>query len=265
MLFQRRNNFVTLCKQKPASVNFPETKAGLKTNINMAKKQFFQESELVFKEKPTHARFQDLTGQMFGRMVVVGFAGMNHRSQWFCKCDCGKTKKILALSLKNGKTNSCGCLQKERIIEVKTKHGHAKRNHVSKTFEAWRRMLNRCQNPNCKEYNYYGGRGITVCDHWRNSFENFLADMGEKPKGLSIDRIDNNGNYCPENCRWANSKEQANNRRSNIQLSYNGKTQNISQWADELGLARGTVSSRLKRGWIVERALAKLSGKIKNR
>lgn len=117
-------------------------------------------------------------------------------------------------------------------------------------------MLDRCRNHNNSDFFYYGGRGIKVCDRWKNSFENFLEDMGERPKRTSIDRIDNNGNYEPGNCRWATKKEQNNNQRSNINLTFNGKTQTTAQWADELGMNSGTVRYRVnKLGWSAEKAL----------
>ena len=137
-------------------------------------------------------------------------------TMWSCRCDCGKKVKVKAFHLKSGHTKSCGCLRKEIAKIGKHKITH----NMSKTpeYKAWNNMKNRCNNPNNKDYKDYGGRGIKVCDHWLESFENFYSDMGDKPfpKILySIDRVDNNGDYTPENCKRTTQKQQANNRRNN--------------------------------------------------
>ena len=123
------------------------------------------------------------------------------------------------------------------------------------TYVSWYGMKTRCFNKNYKDYKYYGGRGIKVCNSWMK-FENFFEDMGERPEGKTLDRIDNNGNYCKENCYWATRKEQANNRRSNRYLTYKGKTQNVSEWAEELNINKNDISNRLNLGWKIERILA---------
>lgn len=158
-------------------------------------------------------KFIDLIGQKFGRLTPIKYVGKNKHSKslYLCKCDCYKEKIVLGNSLVSGRTKSCGCLR--------IKHGYSKRNNYSKTYKAWRSMLGRCNNPKVSNYKNYGGRDnpITVCDRWDinkgGSFENFLEDMGECPKGLSLDRINNDGSYEPNNCRWATNKEQANNKR----------------------------------------------------
>lgn len=156
-------------------------------------------------------------------------------------CSCGTRKVIRVNRVKNGVSKSCGCLHREVI----TKHKHTKENRLA--YSAWRGMKARCLNydpdPN------YGGRGITVCDRWRHSFESFLEDMGECPDGMSIDRIDNNGNYEPGNCKWSTVKEQSHNRRTNVLITVGDKTQCISAWAEEVGIHNATISGRLKRGW----------------
>jgi hypothetical protein len=138
-----------------------------------------------------------------------------------------------------------------------TTHGHSKGFRHTKVYSVWHLMVQRCTNPNCKGWKWYGSRGITVCDRWR-SFENFLADMGEPPSPEhSIDRYpDNDGNYEPGNCRWATAKEQANNKRNNKLISYNGQTKTLQGWADMLGVKANTLNYRLRRGWTMERAFS---------
>lgn len=134
------------------------------------------------------------------------------------------------------------------------KHGHSPHRGASPTYRTWSGMIQRCKNPNEPAFNRYGGRGITVCDDWLN-FEGFLADMGERPKGKSLDRIDNNGGYCPENCRWATRKEQSNNTRTNRRITYKGKTKTLAEWSRCTGIKPSTLRTRLWRGWSIRRAL----------
>jgi hypothetical protein len=216
----------------------------------------FSEQELFFVQKPNRWNFKDLDGCEFGRLKVIGFAGYEHElTYWFCKCECGKLIRVRGGSLKMGHTTSCGCYLKELNSCLSTTHGHARFGTNTSTYRSWRAMINRCTNEKLDNFNNYGGRGITVCNRWLKSFENFLADMGEKPsKKHSIDRIDVNSNYSPVNCRWATQKEQSNNRRSNILITYNGTTQTAAQWADELGVKRQLLYRRLWNGWDIERA-----------
>lgn len=225
-------------------------------------KKFYKEEELVFEEKPKRYNFNDLGGQKFGRLTVLGFAGVeNKRTLWFSKCECGNVTKADAWNLRKGDTMSCGCLHVERTRDNNSTHGHSRVGSVTPTYRTWSNMMSRCFNPYVSSFSIYGGRGITVCERWKNSFENFLEDMGEKPKGKSIERIDSNGNYEPGNCRWATAKEQSNNTSRNVFLTFNGKTQTIAQWAEEIGMSKSTLLHRVDRGWSAEKALTKKIGK----
>lgn len=148
--------------------------------------------------------------------------------QWECICDCGKTVVVRQTNLRTGHTTSCGCSRKG----VNRTHGMSK----TSTSKSWEGMRQRCYNPNNNSYHRYGGRGITVCERWRESFENFLEDMGPAPEGHSIERKDNNGNYEPDNCRWANKREQSLNRRTSRLVTAHGRTLTIKEWADLCGL-----------------------------
>ena len=151
-----------------------------------------------------------LAGQKFDRWTVVSIANItNGRVRWNCVCDCGNTGTVLGGNLKGGVSRSCGCLHKELTSTMMQTHGMS----GSKTHNTWVSMVQRCRNPKCREYSYYGGRGITVCNRWLK-FENFLTDMGERPTGTTIDRIDNSKGYFLENCRWATAKQQARNTRT---------------------------------------------------
>ncbi len=190
----------------------------------------------------------DIAGQKFNRLTAIEYVG---KSKWLFQCDCGRKVIISAANVKRGNTMSCGCLHKEiatrQVVGYNTIHGKCR----TPENLTWNRMLNRCYNPANPKYKNYGGRGITVCERWRgeHGFENFLTDMGERPSSKhSIDRIDVNGNYCPENCRWATAKVQANNMTTNILISYRGKTQTLSQWCDELNLSYSRVYDRYSRG-----------------
>jgi hypothetical protein len=145
----------------------------------------------------------------------------------------------------------CPKCKKEKISESRKIHGQSN----SKEYMAWAEIKRRCYNKNNKDYYRYGGRGIKVCDRWLNSFENFFADMGERPEKYSIDRIDNDGNYCPENCRWVTHKEQCNNKSNNVFLTIRGKTMSIKEWSTYTGQNHKTVRSRLKLGWTPEQAI----------
>jgi len=155
-------------------------------------------------------KFIDQTGRRFGRLIVVERAPNRGKlTHWRCRCDCGKAHTVYSGYLKDGRTKSCGCLRSD-LLSI---HGHAK-GKCSRTYRSWKKMRDRCTNVRHRHYSYYGGRGINVCERWLHSFANFLADMGERPLGTTLDRRENDGNYEPGNCRWATWSQQMRNRRS---------------------------------------------------
>lgn len=193
-----------------------------------------------------------MAGQRFTRLVVLSRAanGNGRQARWLCRCDCGNERIVLAQNLRNGNTKACGCLNRDNPGPV-ARHGHAKRDHSgrqSPTYITWFGMIARCTNQEKAAYKWYGARGITVCDQWL-SFEQFLADMGERPAGKTLDRYPNNsGNYESGNCRWATRKEQSLNRRTTRMLTHDGKTLCARDWARELGMSQMTFLRRLNSG-----------------
>lgn len=190
--------------------------------------------------------FIDLTNQRFGKLLVIERAeNKGRRVAWLCQCDCGKKKIVTTRDLRAGDTNSCGCLHHETQKDSMTIHGL----RYDKLYNIWRSMKQRCYNENERHYADYGGRGITVCDEWRNDFQSFYnwAMANGYSDGLTIDRKDNNGIYCPENCHWTTVLGQANNKRNNYVISYKGKTQTLAEWSRELGIPYSTLHKRLTR------------------
>jgi len=197
-----------------------------------------------------NGRCKNLTGQTFGRLTAINPVGRTKHGniKWLCICTCGSEVTVPAGDLKGNKTGSCGCLKPGA---PDTKHGLSN----SPGYSSWINMRSRCNDNKNTSFKYYGHRGITVCSRW-NDFSLFIKDMGDMPSSKhTIDRIDNDMGYSPENCRWATQKEQCRNMRSNVFIEFNNKTRCISEWAEITGIKRSTLDGRIKSGWSVKRAL----------
>lgn len=200
--------------------------------------------------------FLDYVGKKSGELTVVGIVKESlgetrQQTMLRCICSCGNETNILPYQFKNGAIKSCGnCRTKAGIRD-----GRSLRN--PKLYAVWNQMIERCENENQKWYHRYGGRGIKVCTEWHNycNFEKWVESVGGKPERMSLDRIDNDKDYCPENCRWATQKEQTRNQSRTIVIEFNGKSQSLADWADELGIKWVTLHNRYVRGWSVERML----------
>lgn len=199
----------------------------------------------------------ELVGQVFDRWTVVSRAENTPQGQamWTCRCECGVEKTLKSIVLRRGLSKSCGCWKLEMLVERSTKHGHGPASGYSPTYSTWAAMVKRCTNPNAPTYYRYGGRGIEVCERWRD-FVNFLADMGEKPDGMTLDRVDNEGHYGPDNCRWATMKVQGRNRSNNHVITFRGETRCLSEWAETVGINLATLKDRLENGWAIEEAFS---------
>ena len=165
-----------------------------------------------------------------------------------CRCDCGREKAIMRGSLTNGLTQSCGCLHIERTIKANTTHGHARKNKFSPEYFSWAAMWTRTTNPKCKAYRHYGGRGIRVCDDWK-TFDSFLADMGKRPSGKTLERKNNDLGYDANNCIWAKPVQQARNKRNSVTLTIGSEKKHIKEWAEISGTKYDTIHNRRTRGW----------------
>lgn len=197
----------------------------------------------------------DLTGLRFGKLVAVRNTGEKRVRSfvWKCLCDCGGVKLATSGDLKPGKVKSCGCLQK--ISPNNLSHGHARKRLVTGTYRSWQMMHRRCLGYSAVHKERYTDRGITVCERW-NSFDNFLADMGERPQGLTLDRINSSGNYEPTNCRWATKHQQAANRGNSVFITFKGRTLCAAEWARETGLCAATIQLRVKKNLTAEKILS---------
>ena len=199
------------------------------------------------------SKMSDLTNLRFNKLLVL-CEGKNrpHSRLWLCLCDCGNTKLIQHSNLTTGHSKSCGCQRPKGLKHHNYKHGKT----GSQTYNKWRGMHQRCNDVNSEKYPIYGGRGITICKRW-NEYLNFLTDMGICPKGLSLGRIDNNGNYEPSNCRWENAYQQQNNTRKNRNITYHNTTLTIAQWSRKVSIPYKCLWKRLKNGWAIKDALNK--------
>ncbi len=195
----------------------------------------------------------DLTGQRFGRLVATEAVPTERGRHWRCVCDCGSLHVVKTNQLTSGKTKSCGCLWDDTVPGSNKTHGRG----GTYLYRIWALIIQRCENPKNPAYSSYGGRGITICVRWRDSFEAFLEDVGDRQSAeYTLGRIDNNGHYAPGNCRWETAKDQARNRRSSRHLTHDGVTITLAEWAERTGINVETIASRIKRGgWSVADAL----------
>jgi len=186
------------------------------------------------------SRLIDLTGQRFGKLKVIRRveSRIKNKPEWLCKCDCGNKSTVMGYRLRDGVTKSCGCVKRNVLGNITRKHGHTANRKPSRTYSTWHGMMQRCYYPDHTSYEYYGARGITVCKRW-HKFENFLADMGEKPHDLTLSRKNNNGNYTPSNCSWQTDAQQTRNKSSNLFVKINGKRMIITDACNKLGIKRG--------------------------
>lgn len=189
----------------------------------------------------TAMTLRDLIGQRFGRLAVIEYAGSRTGGGaiWRCLCDCGIEVECQSANLVNGRTKSCGCYAKDHPANLR--HGKSR----TRVHNIWNGMRQRCNNPNSVAYKDYGARGIAICERWC-VFDNFLADMGEPPDGMTLDRKDNDGPYSPDNCRWATDQQQKRNTRHSITVSWRGETRTLPEWADTTGIPRQTLWHRLR-------------------
>jgi hypothetical protein len=209
----------------------------------------------------------DLSGKRFGRLTVVS---RDHSrttdTYWFCTCDCGTTKSIAAYTLTKGLSKSCGCLRTEIVRARSITHGNKINRKASREYKSWSAMKSRCYRATNKKYHRYGGRGITVCDSWRDSFSNFLRDMGPAPSGTTIDRINNDGNYEPGNCKWSTSIEQGNNTSSCLEIPWNGEVLTLAQVARAEGVGYKSLHTLYRyRHMSVQDAVLHLKAVARNR
>jgi hypothetical protein len=213
--------------------------------------------------------YKDLTGKKFGRWTVLKLHSESP-TKWLCKCKCGNKRIVKAgnLTRKNNASLSCGCLMKELASKRFITHGcsRSKNKEIHSTYRTWHDMKQRCLNKKNKRYYLYGDRGINICKRWQNSFNNFFKDMGLKPKGMTIERINNNKGYSKKNCKWATYKEQCRNFRHNRNITWNNKTQCMTAWAEELKIPMYILKNRLNNGWSMKKITkTSIQNKYKNK
>jgi hypothetical protein len=189
-------------------------------------------------------RGKDYVGCVIGRWTVLGYASGGHHPRWLCRCICGTEKTVIRDELVKGASQSCGC---SLLTHGKT---------LTPEYRVWTNMIQRCENPSQEAYKNYGARGIIVCKRWRESFEAFLADMGPRPSPEhSLERVRNDGDYVPANCKWATNAEQNSNRRNSVFLEYQGERLHLAEWARRKGMSEASLAGRLRRGWSVAEAI----------
>lgn len=195
----------------------------------------------------------DLSGQRYVRLVALHPVEIrpNRHVVYACTCDCGSLIEASSSNLRSGHTRSCGCYNRDATSAANRTHGRSK----TRLYGVWRQMMGRCYLSTAPNFKWYGARGIRVARRW-HKFENFLADMGERPEGMTLDRVKVDKGYGPSNCRWATRQEQARNTRRNVYVTHNGRTQTISDWEREMGVQGDKFAKRLRRGWPVDRALS---------
>jgi hypothetical protein len=227
-------------------------KDGTMESLSEYKKKKYCNKDCYADAIKKQGKFIDLTGKRFGMVTVIGFVRVpdcygRPLIKWKCKCDCGNVKIMDGTCLRNGSTKSCGCWRNKR-------HGMS----YSKLYTHWQSMKNRCS-PSYHDPSVYYERGITVCNEWKNSFENFMdwALSNGYQEGLTLDRIDNDGNYEPDNCRWATMKEQSNNRRTTVRYELYGKNLTLGEWSEISGIQKETIRQRILHGWKLEDAIFK--------
>lgn len=202
----------------------------------------------------------DMKGQRFGRLTVIEVAGRDKSKNvtWTCQCDCGAEVVVSGINLRVGDTKSCGCLHREKIKEQMSTHGYSK----TRLYKVWAGIKSRCYNPNCDNYKYYGAKGITMCDDWKDNFESFRKwsfdngyDESAGSQECTIDRIDNSMPYSPENCRWTDHVIQCNNQSKNKIFEYDGRALTMAEWAREFDIKYTTLRARIRRGIPFEEAI----------
>lgn len=199
-------------------------------------------------------RSTDLTGQTFNKLTVLNYAYSHHGKYYNCLCHCGTKTIVLGSKLTNQKTKSCGCYSREQIIKRSTKHGM----RHTREYNIWCHMKARCYRKTNTRYKYYGARGIKICDQWVNSFKQFYLDMGDAPDKYTIERINNNGNYEPSNCKWATQYDQVQNSRNCVYITYMKQTKTLTNWAKTIGITKNAMMQRHYRKWPIEKMLKEL-------
>ena len=219
---------------------------------------------------------ESLIGKTFNMLTVIErdnnkvYSNGKTYVMWKCRCECGNVLSVSALHLKNGHTKSCGCMHRNNAKKLNYSHGGRSKDDPGKNrlYGVWSNMKNRCNNQNCKEYKHYGGRGIVVCEEWEKNFESFCTwafnngyDASVKRGKCTLDRINVDGNYCPENCRWVDQKTQCNNTRKNVRLVYNNEEHTLSEWRDITNIPIETIRWRINNGWEIKDVLSIIDDK----